>query len=149
MFSKYCCFYYHSYIYYFSLSEIEEAFHYRNESVVFNVLKNLWDLSGLSFDESYKSSAIAQKMKFSIKDFVSTSDQIHRYLRIRLHLPKKSWMETFIFWAVCTPAKIVYLSWKYQCGPVWDSKMNIYVINIYIRHKYIEMHGCRDRKVPD
>ena len=110
MFSKYCCFYYQFYIYYFSLSEIEEAFHFRNGSVVFNVLKNLWDLSRLSFDESYKSSAIAQRMKFSIKDFFSTCDQIHRYLRIRLHLLKKSSMETFIFCAVCTPAEIVYLS---------------------------------------
>ena len=35
----------------------------------------------------------AQKMKFSIKDFFSKSDQIHRFLRI-------SFMENFIFCAV-------------------------------------------------
>ena len=40
----------------------------------------------------------AQKMKFSIKDFLS--DQIRRKLRIWSHLPKKSLMENFIFCAV-------------------------------------------------
>ena len=39
----------------------------------------------------------AQKMKFSIKDFFSKCDQIHRNLRIWLHLLKKSLMENFIF----------------------------------------------------
>ena len=37
----------------------------------------------------------AQKIKFSIKDFFSKCDQIHRS-----HLLKKSLMENFIFWAV-------------------------------------------------
>ena len=39
----------------------------------------------------------AQKMKFSIKDFFSKCDQIHRKLRIWSHLLKKSLMENFIF----------------------------------------------------
>ena len=39
----------------------------------------------------------AQKMKFSIKDFFSKCDQIRRFLRILLHLLKKSVMENFIF----------------------------------------------------
>ena len=39
-------------------------------------------------------------MKFSIKDFFSKCDQIHRKLRIWLHLLKKSLMENFIFCAV-------------------------------------------------
>ena len=39
----------------------------------------------------------AQKMKFSIKNFFSKSDQIRNFLRIWLHLLKKSLMENFIF----------------------------------------------------
>ena len=40
-------------------------------------------------------------MKFSIKDFFS-NDQIHSFLRIWSHLPKKSLIENFIFCAVKT-----------------------------------------------
>ena len=36
-------------------------------------------------------------MKFSIKDFFSKCDEIHSFLRILLHLRKKSLMENFIF----------------------------------------------------
>ena len=43
---------------------------------------------------------IAQKMKFSIKEFFSKCDQIRSLLRIWSHLPKKSLMEYFIFCAV-------------------------------------------------
>ena len=42
----------------------------------------------------------AQKMKFSIKDFFSKCDQIHRKLRIWSHLLKKSLIENFSFCAV-------------------------------------------------
>ena len=42
-----------------------------------------------------------QKMKFSIKDFFCKCDQIRRKLRIWSHLLKKSFMENFIFCAVC------------------------------------------------
>ena len=42
----------------------------------------------------------AQKMKFSIKDFVSKSDQICSFLQIWSHLLTKSIMENFIFRAV-------------------------------------------------
>ena len=38
-----------------------------------------------------------QKMKFSIKDFVSKCDQIHSFLRIWSHVLKKSLMANFIF----------------------------------------------------
>ena len=41
-----------------------------------------------------------QKLKFSIKDFISKCDQICRKLRIWSHLLKKSLMENFIFCAV-------------------------------------------------
>ena len=46
--------------------------------------------------------ATAQKMKFSIKDFFSKSDQIGRRLRIWSHLLKKSLIKNFIFCAVCS-----------------------------------------------
>ena len=41
-----------------------------------------------------------QKMKFSIKDFISKYDQIRRKLRIWSHLLKKSLLENFTFCAV-------------------------------------------------
>ena len=47
----------------------------------------------------------AQKMKFSLKDFFSKCDLIHRKLRIWSHLLKKSLMENFIFCAVWYPIK--------------------------------------------
>ena len=42
----------------------------------------------------------AQKMKFSIKDFISKCDQIRWKLRIWSYLLKNSLMENFIFCAV-------------------------------------------------
>ena len=41
-------------------------------------------------------------MKFSIKDYFSKCDQSRRFLRIWLHLLKKSLMENFIFCVVWT-----------------------------------------------
>ena len=46
----------------------------------------------------------AHKVKFSIKDFFSKSDQIRRKPRIWSYLLKKSLMENFIFCAVCGEA---------------------------------------------
>ena len=42
----------------------------------------------------------AQKMKFSIKDFLSKYDQIRSFQHIWSHLLKKSLMENFIFCVV-------------------------------------------------
>ena len=42
----------------------------------------------------------AQKMKFSIKNFLSKCYQIHSFLLIWSHLLKKPLMENFIFCAV-------------------------------------------------
>ena len=39
----------------------------------------------------------AQKIKFSIKDFLSKCDQVRNFLRIWSHLLKKSLIENFIF----------------------------------------------------
>ena len=46
-------------------------------------------------------SATGQKMKFSIKDFFSKCEQIHKKLRIWSYLLKKCLMENFVFCAVC------------------------------------------------
>ena len=46
-------------------------------------------------------------MKFSIKDFFSKCDQIHRKLQIWSHLLKKSLMENFTFCVVCITAPFV------------------------------------------
>ena len=43
---------------------------------------------------------LAQKMKFSLKDFFSKCDQIRSFLRIWSHLQKKSFMKNFIFCVV-------------------------------------------------
>ena len=48
----------------------------------------------------------AQKMKFSIKDFFSKSDQIRSFLRIWSHLLKKSFMKNFIFCALLKTLKL-------------------------------------------
>ena len=49
---------------------------------------------------SLRKNNTAQKMKFSIKYFLSKCDQIRRKLRIWLQLLKKSLLENFIFRAV-------------------------------------------------
>ena len=51
---------------------------------------------------NFPGTSTAQKMKFSINDFVSKCDQIPSFLRIWSHLLKKSLMENFIFSAVWT-----------------------------------------------
>ena len=48
----------------------------------------------------YKRDYTAQKIKFSIKDFFSKSNQIHCFLRIWSHLMKKSLLENPFFCAV-------------------------------------------------
>ena len=44
----------------------------------------------------------AQKMKFSIKDFLSKYEQIRIFLQIWSHLLERSFMENFIFCVVIT-----------------------------------------------
>ena len=57
----------------------------------------------------------AQKIKFSIEDFFSKQDQIHRKLRIWSYLVKKSLMENFIF-----------LQWSWQKKFKGDLKLKLY-----------------------
>ena len=61
----------------------------------FSIFRYKWAKKYLEWSWSF-----AQKMKFSIKDFFSKCDQIHRKLRIWSHLLKKSFMEKFIFCAM-------------------------------------------------
>ena len=49
-------------------------------------------------------------MKFSIKDFFGKRNQIRSFLRIWLHLQKKSLMENFIFCAVQVIKKEIEIS---------------------------------------
>ena len=51
----------------------------------------------LSEEAQYVFWYTTQKMKFSIKDLFSKSNQTRRKLRIWLHLLKKSFMKNFIF----------------------------------------------------
>ena len=51
-------------------------------------------------------------MKFSIKDFFSKCDQIRSFMRIWSHLPKKSLMENFIFFAVIITKSTVSILMK-------------------------------------
>ena len=71
--------------------------------------ENIWFSISLFFIR------IAQRMKFSIKDFFSKCDQIHRNLQNWSHLLKKSLMENFIFCAVSSVAteqnRLNVMSW--------------------------------------
>ena len=68
-----------------------------------NLIKNFQKLVHKLFPIfyiDYEVRATAQKIKFSIKDFFSKSDQIRSFQRIWSHLLKKSLMENFIFYAM-------------------------------------------------
>ena len=69
----------------------------------------------------------AQKMKFSIKDFLNKCDQIRSFLRIRSHLLKKSVMENFIF-VQCTWSTLEYFVpfIRYIIFPVFRVPLSIY-----------------------
>ena len=70
-----------------------------NASLYFCILYSILCFTGnIIRDPTY---VTAQKLKFSIQDFFSKRDQIHRKLHIWLHLLTKCSMENFIFCAVC------------------------------------------------
>ena len=58
----------------------------------------------------------AQKMKFSIKDFLCKCDQILSFLRIWSHSLKKSLMGNFIFWAVRGVFVLIRILTEYCCS---------------------------------
>ena len=66
--------------------------------------------------------SIAQKMKFSIKDFFSKCDQIRSFLRIWTHLLKKSLIENFIFCAVQNSSKWEYPGFLYLLRNVFKER---------------------------
>ena len=81
-----------------------------------NQLNNCWSVIGFGIlcwcplKSGLFMHVVAQKMKFSIKDFFSKCDQIRKKLRIWSHLLKKSIMENFLFCAVVAARE----------GSIWD-----------------------------
>ena len=77
-------------------------------------------------------------MKFSIKSFFSTCDQIDRKLRIWSHLLKKSLMENFIFCAVLNLGKT-----EFSMG------FSIFYEGLYLNSEMIPFHkvGKRERLI--
>ena len=80
--------------------------------------------------------ATEEKMKFSIEDFFSKCDQIHRLLQIQSHLLKKALKENFIFSAVCYSTtrprrkkkqKTRDINWKgFKRNKALNSRLSIY-----------------------
>ena len=70
------------------------------------VQKQMGTLGRNSVEMFEVSRTAAQKLKFLIKEFFSTCDQIHRKLRIWLHLLRISLMKTFIFCVVAYLSRI-------------------------------------------
>ena len=71
---------------------------------------------------------IVQKINFSVKDFFSECEQIHRNLRICLCLLNTSFAKSFIFcsgeWSLLLPV------WQSSIFPFWISKLLFYHKNI-------------------
>ena len=63
------------------------------------------------------SDSTAQKMKFSIKDFLGKCDQIRSFLRIWSDLLKKSLMENFFLCTVALPSRAKCPKAKYLLNP--------------------------------
>ena len=77
--------------------------------IIYSTKKNV------GFESRYDlSNVIAQKMKFSIKDFLSKCDQIPGKLRIWSHFLKKSLMKNFIF----------------LCSVIYGCLLEVYLSNI-------------------
>ena len=55
-----------------------------------------------------RSHLTAQKMKFSIKDFLSKCDQIHKKLRIWSHFLMKLLRQNFILQCLCKPNLVTF-----------------------------------------
>ena len=75
-------------------------------------IKYIWKVckSKSIFDIEYSQVTLHTKKKFSIKDFLSKCDQIHKWshhLRIWSHLLKKSLMENFISFALSQKTHIL------------------------------------------
>ena len=82
---------------------------------------------------------VAQKMKFSIKDFFSECDEICRKLRILSHLLKKSLMGNFIFSVV---KHVVAKNKSYVCSPVEPAINFIIIWNFSIFCQIFQVKRC-------
>ena len=78
-------------------------------------------LGVLIFQQWHGLKITAQKMKFSIKDFISKWDQFRSFLRIWSHLLKKSLMEYLIFCAVN-----VLILFLFQIWIIYHKGINFY-----------------------
>ena len=91
---------------------------------------------------------LAQKMKFSIRDFFSRCDQMHSFLRIWSHLLNKSLMENLIFCAVICRGSFrkcfIINAWQdseYSLGSKYGSVLNMSrlpkVLNKMLHFRYL------------
>ena len=71
---------------------------YQNDLTINAFTIKIESLLQLNYNTDFNHTA--QKMKFSIKGFLSKCDQIRSFLRIWSHLLQKSFMENFLFCAV-------------------------------------------------
>ena len=67
----------------------------------------------------------AQKMKFFIKDFFSKCDRIRSFLRIWLHLLKRSLMENLIF-------RAVFRIFNTYIEKPWSTKDDMFLLFEYV-----------------
>ena len=89
-------------------------FFLKKSNVLANLLSKVWQRVQYG---------TAQKVKFSIKDFFSKCDQIHRKLRIWSHLLKKPLLENSIF---CGVRPILYSSQPVISQIFWELAIIIY-----------------------
>ena len=90
-----------------------------------NVTKNILHGSNRSLLDDCFSISTVQKIKFSIKAFLS-------FLRIWSHLLKKSFMENFIFCAVLIFFVVSWIITKYVKTILRNTMQNVYTISSYL-----------------
>ena len=83
-----------------------------------------------------------QKMKFSMKDFFSKSDQIHSFLQIWSHLLKKPSMENFIFCATCIDLNFTNVPRTLQISCVIQTGLSDFpLMTLTIMRKMVKNRG--------
>ena len=89
-----------SFVVYFQKEVSYNNIYYKVTSLTVNIFQTYFEYVLGKEKEAILYLSTVQKMKFSIKDFFSKFDQIHRKLPIWSHLLKKSLMVNFIFCTV-------------------------------------------------
>ena len=87
----------------------------------------------LSVNGHISTNNTAQKMKFSLMDFLSKCDQIRRKLRIWSYLLKKLLMVNFIFCAVWNSVFLIHF---WPMLPFWISTLRIFNESNILTFKY-------------